>query len=433
VSGPVAKPATGIPDSAEPHADLRQQGRIVPGVIAGNVIDWYDFTLVVYLSTEIARVISPAGAGSASLIFTFAIFGVGFIARPVGAFVFGRIGDKVSRKTSLLLTVCLMALGTGLIAFLPSYASVGNLSPLCLLLSRLLQGFATGGEWGGGTAMIVENAPPGRRGILGGVLQASGALGPFFAAAAVNILTHVLSPADVSAWGWRLPFVVGLVLAPIAYVLRSRLHIEDRKPVIKDTSTARSGGLRTFFTASGLVALIFASYNTLYYMDTFSERYFGLDKHSASAANTLGVLALVLTILPSAWLSDRIGRRPVLMVGAGAVAVLTLPLFMLLARGTHEPWMPVPVIVFGIVIGIFAGPFPTTMTELFRSASRQTNMGIVYNGVGLLFGGFAASISTWLITMTGEPLAAAALCTLGAAMAFVALLFVREPAFRPLQ
>jgi MHS family proline/betaine transporter-like MFS transporter len=200
-----------------------QTRRAVSAAVIGNVLEWYDFSVYAFVAVIIAKNFFPAGNDAAALLATFAAFGIGFLARPLGGVLIGWIGDKYGRKTSLLITIFLMAVGTVMIGLIPTYATIGLLAPMILVVARLLQGFSAGGEWGGSTAFIVEWAPANKRGFYGSFQQMSVVLGLLLGSATGAVLNTIMTPEQMDAWGWRLPFLLGGILGPVGLWMRSTI------------------------------------------------------------------------------------------------------------------------------------------------------------------------------------------------------------------
>ncbi|WP_343712535.1 MFS transporter, partial [Inquilinus sp.] len=195
----------------------------VGAAVIGNILEWYDFAIYGYLATLIAHAFFPSADEVGALLSTFAAFGVGFVARPIGGIVIGRIGDTRGRKAALVLTIFMMAIGTVGIGLIPDHSTIGVLAPVLLVVCRLLQGFSAGGEWGGSTAFIVEWAPPGRRGFFGSFQQASVALGLLLGSGVAALFSTVLTADQMAGWGWRIPFLIGAILVPVGIYMRRNI------------------------------------------------------------------------------------------------------------------------------------------------------------------------------------------------------------------
>lgn len=382
--------------------------RAVTAAVIGNVMEWYDFAVYGFVAGIIARNFFPREDEVTALLATFLTFGLGFVARPIGAIVIGRMGDTHGRKTALLLTIFLMAVGTALIGILPTYASIGFLAPLLLLVARLMQGFSTGGEWGGSTSFIVEWAPAGRRGLFGSFQQMSVVAGLLLGSGFAALLNTILSAEAMASWGWRVPFLVGALIGPVGVYMRRTI---DETPayarMAKAPASAQSGprGLALAARAFGFtIVWTVCFYVLLNYMPTWTQKYMKLSAASALWANTVGLLVLILAIPLMGWLSDRLGRKPLLIGCCVAFVVLPWPLFTYLASGNASLGMLILIqVLFALLISMFSGAGPAAIAEIFPTRSRSTWMTSGYALSVAIFGGFAPYISVWLIETFGSP------------------------------
>jgi MHS family proline/betaine transporter-like MFS transporter len=392
-------------------ADSRMSPRrAITAAGIGNVLEYYDFGVYGFLAAVIARKFFPGTDEVAALLAAFAAFGVGFLARPLGAVVLGRLGDVRGRKSALVTTILLMAIGTVGIGLIPDYAAIGVLAPVLLVVCRVLQGLSAGGEWGNATAFIVEWAPEGRRGHLGSYSQVSIVGGVLMSSAVAALLNTVFTPEQVDAWAWRLPFLLGAVLLPVGLWLRSGI---EETPRFRAEQAGERSGLEDLGTPFGLMARAFgftvlwtvSYYIMLTYLPTFTQRYAGLSASQALWANTAGLVALMAAIPFMGALSDRIGRKPLLIFCCLAFAALAYPGFLLMLSGLPVWGVALLQIGFNLVIACFSGPGPAALVELFPTRSRTTLMSIGYSLSVAIFGGFAPFIATWLIQRTGTPVA----------------------------
>jgi len=414
-----------------------ERWRAVGAAVAGNILEWYDFAVYGYVATIIARNFFPSGDDVGALLATFATFGLGFVARPLGGILIGRMGDTRGRKAALLLTIFMMAIGTVGIGVIPGYATIGLLAPLLLVVCRLMQGFAAGGEWGGATAFIVEWAPPGKRGFFGSFQQASVA-GGLLLGSAVAALCNSLLPVDqMEAWGWRIPFLLGSLLLPVGIYLRRCI---DETPAYRQASEAgdvpadEPPGWVLASKAFGFTILWTVSYYViLYYMPTFTEKYAGLSRAQSLWSNTLGLALLVVAIPLLGRLSDRIGRKPLLIGCCAAFAVLTYPLFAFMLSGTTLGGVMAVQLVFGLMIAMFSGPGPAAIAEIFPTRSRSTWMSTGYSLATSIFGGFAPFIATWLISRTGSPISPTYYLIVAAVVSAIVIATLRETAHEDLR
>jgi len=392
-------------------AGARSQSRkaVVAGTI-GHILEWYDFAVYGYVALHIAAHFFPSHDETASLLASFAAFGIGFLARPLGGLVFGRLGDKKGRRAVLLATLLLMAASTCLIGLVPTYASIGIAAPLLLALARLAQGFSAGGETTAAAAFIVEWAPAGRRGLYGSFQQVGSATGLLLGTLVVAVLTSLLPKEAMSEWGWRIPFLIGAILAPVGFIIRRSV---DETPVfekVQHTAAAPRAGsakslkpvLQAFcFTLFWSVGFYFF----LSYMPTFAQRQLKLDGSTVFWISTAASLAYIACIPVFGAASDRFGRRPVLLGSCAGFTLVSIPLFSMLAATPTAAGYLVAVLIAAIMLAMYTGPAAATLSELFPARNRSTGMAVGYSLSTLVFGGFTPFIATWLIAHFGTPLA----------------------------
>jgi MHS family proline/betaine transporter-like MFS transporter len=428
-----------------PAAGQAEGRRAVVAATFGNVLEWYDFSVYAFFAATIGRQFFPSDDPTASLLATFAVFGIGFVMRPLGGILIGRMGDRRGRRPALILTIMLMAAGTVMIGLLPTYAAIGAAAPVLLVLARLLQGFSAGGEWGGSTAFMVEWAPEGRRGWYGSFQQMSVAAGLLLGSGVGALVNTLLPPEAVEAWGWRVPFLLGGVLGLVGQYMRR--HVGETpayratEPSIQGTSPAAPStaakpgrdwvlGARAF----GFTVLWTVSYYIfLNYMPTFTRNQVGLTPGQSLWANTIGLVALVVLIPPIGWLSDRVGRKPLLLASCGFFALLTWPLLsLMLGSGGDFGTVVLIQLVFGVAIALFSGPGPAAIAEIFPTRGRSSWMSASYALAVAIFGGFAPYIATWLIATTGSPMSPGLYVIGAAVVSFATILALPETARRPL-
>jgi MHS family proline/betaine transporter-like MFS transporter len=430
----------GAVTGAEAGAESQRKRAIVAGVV-GNILEWYDFGVYGYFVSTISGLFFPTSDPLSSLLLTFAVFGVGFVMRPVGSIVFGIYGDRYGRRAALSAVIFLMAFSTLAIGLLPTYAQIGIAAPILLVIIRLLQGLSAGGEWGGSTAYLVEFAPEGRRGFIGSWQQVSVGGGFLLGSLSAALISQMLTPADVASYGWRIPFILGIVVGGVGAYLRWRLSdtpaftaIEEkgqvsRAPLAEAVTEQRKATLTIFgMTLHNTVAY----YIPIVYMTNYIRTAGGL---SATQAMWIGTASLaVFVCLIPIWgaLSDRIGRKPLLLLSAGGYIVLSYPLLMMASSGSVALALAAQMIMI-LFLSFFSGPCPAAYSELFPTRVRYTALSIGYNTAVAIFGGFAPFISTWLIQFTGSNLAPAFYLMAAAAISFVVILGIRETAFEPLK
>jgi MHS family proline/betaine transporter-like MFS transporter len=413
---------------------------IVAGTL-GNILEWYDFSVFGFLVPSLAGAFFPKASHLAQLLSTFAVFGVGFLARPVGSVLIGFYGDRAGRRAALTLTVGLMGVSTFAIGLLPTYATAGIWAPVLLTVARLAQGFSAGGEWGGAATFMVEYASEGRRGYVGSWMQLSVVAGLLLGSAFAAILAWGIGHEALAAWGWRIPFLCGIVVAGFAVYFSRRLPdtpkfeaIEKRQTVarnpLRDLFTTH---IRALFTQFGLTIFNTASfYITLIYMPAWLTSVVKMSQDQALLVSTIGLVVFVGVTPIVGALSDRIGRKPVLMTSCIGFIALCYPLFNLASGAAFGTVLTVQIILV-LLTATYAACTPAAFAELFPTRVRYSGLSIGYNLAVMLFGGFAPFIATWLVFETGNSLAptfyviGCAIVTLG----FV--LKIRETAFTPLR
>ncbi len=390
--------------------------RAIVATSIGNMLEWYDFTVYALFAGYIAGNFFPADDANTRLLKTFLVFGLGFVVRPLGAVLIGNFGDRAGRKAALTLTILLMAAGTGIIAFAPTYASIGFGAPLLLLLGRVLQGFSAGGEVGGATAYLLESAEPQQRGRVASWLEASMGMANMLGALAAFSVTATLSTTQVQAWGWRIPFIFGLLIAPVGLYLRRSLdeteafqaealrrardHTQEKVPLLEIFRNHRRGLFVGFCVA---ILWAVAVYVLMIFLPTYVQHpdTFNFSARQAFGASLIGNIPFVIGCLWFGSLSDRIGRRRSLFISAALLLLLVLPLFMWLKASPTLPTLIVVQCIVCILVASFVGVAPAALSEIFPTGVRSTGTSLVYNGAFTVFGGFAPMILTGLTQRSG--------------------------------
>jgi MFS transporter, MHS family, proline/betaine transporter len=422
------------------HAASQRNRAIVAGAI-GNVLEWFDFGVYAYFVPVISQLFFPATDPLASLLLTFAVFGVGFVMRPVGSILFGIYGDRLGRRKALSAVIFLMAFSTVAIGLLPTYQQVGLAAPIMLVIIRLLQGLSAGGEWGGSTAYLVEFAPEGRRGFIGSWQQVSVGAGFLLGSLSAAFINQVMDHAAVVSWGWRVPFILGILVGVLGAYLRWRLDDTPKFTELAEHHEVSHAPLReavTTYWRETLTVFGLTLHNTVaYYIPiVYMTSYIISQSHVApSSALWIGTACLtVFVILIPIWgaLSDRIGRKPFLLLSSGGYIILAYPLFMMASSGSFVLAFlaQLTMIVF---LSFFSGACPATYSEIFPTRVRYTALSIGYNIAVAIFGGFAPFIATWLIKVTGSSLSPAYYLMAAAIITFVVVLRIKETAFTPLR
>ncbi len=429
--------ATALPAS---QTTSQRRNAILAGVI-GNVLEWYDFAVYGYFVPVISKLFFPNQTPLVSLLLTFSVFGVGFVMRPVGSIVFGQYGDRYGRKRALSAVIFLMAISTFAVGLLPTYASIGVLAPLLLVICRLGQGLSGGGEWGGAAAYLVEYAAPGRRGLTGSWQQVSVGGGFLLGSLTAAMLTTWIGPDDMLAWGWRIPFLLGVLVGIVGGIMRWRLDDTPKFEELASRGQVAGSPLVEAFTTfrkPTLIAFGITLHNTvgyyavLIYLTTWLTNIVKMPRSTALWIGTTCLLAFVIVVPLMGALSDRIGRRPLFIASCIGYIVLAYPMFMLASTGVPA-YALVAQLVLVVLLALYAGPGPAVYCELFPTQVRYTALSVGYNIPVAIFGGFAPFIATWLIEATGNPLSPAYYVMAASLVTLVTMIWVKETAFEPLQ
>ena len=391
--------------------------KIIGAASAGTLIEWYDFFLFGSLATIISTHFFPPGRPTAAFLSTLAVFATGFIVRPFGALVFGRMGDLVGRKYTFLLTLLLMGGSTFAIGLLPGYQTIGLLAPVLLVLLRLLQGLSVGGEFGGAAIYVAEYSPDARRGFYTGWLQTTATLGLLMSLGLILATQHQLGAVEFAAWGWRVPFLLSILLVLLSYYIRARMAESPLFAQAKSAGQLSANPLRESFLDKtnlrlGLTALFgaVAGHGVVWYTGQFYALFF-LQKVAHvefAAANQILAWSLVLTTpfyVVFGALSDRIGRKPVILAGCALAAIFFVPVYCGLlhfAAPLNFP-MLVALVSFQMLFGTMTyGPLAAFLVELFPTRIRYTAMSLPYHlGIGVL-GGLTPLIASALVAQTGN-------------------------------
>ncbi|MEV5724966.1 MFS transporter [Streptomyces pharetrae] len=388
------------------QAPSRSRRALIAGSV-GNFIEWYEFGVYGYFATIIAaRFFTPEGGSEIEgLVRAYASFALAFFFRPVGAALFGRLGDRIGRRPVLILVIVLMTAATTLIGALPTYATAGALAPWLLTFLRVVQGLSAGGEFGGAVSVMTEFAPPGRRGLYGAWQSFTVALGLLGGAGVAALLAGLLSESRLGAWGWRLPFLLALPMGLGALWLRLRL---DETPAFQAAEAVvrppRREVTRAIALGAGrIMGWAAAGYTFLVVLPSYLQSTLDATFQQALIATVLANLGFASAILPAGLLSDRLGRRPVMLTGALLVVVLAVPLLNLLQHpGPSLAVKGVAVFGAGAVVGLMAGPGPALLAEMFPTSVRYTGLGLAYSLSNAVFSGCAGLLITEVVERTGN-------------------------------
>ncbi|PWK34754.1 MFS transporter [Cupriavidus plantarum] len=400
----------------------------IAAAVIGNALEWYDFIVFGFMTAVISAVFFPAENAYASLLLTTASFGIGFVLRPVGGILIGAYADRRGRRAALQLIILLMTVATAMIAFAPPYAAIGVASSVMIIVARMLQGLATGGEFASATAFLVEMAPPHRRGLYGSWQMFGQGLAMLLGAGVAALITGLLPRESLHAWGWRVPFLVGLLIAPVGIWIRHHLSetadigetaggepgegVGSVGNVVGQTLMQHRRGLLASFLLTTSATISF--YVLVIYLPTYANKTLGIALESAFIAQCIGIAVMIATIPLCGALSDRIGRQTVLRTALILSVLLMYPCFQwLIASPGFARFMWMQILLCGI-FGAFLGPFSSAVAEQFPQRIRSTGMAVSYNVAVMIFGGFAQFILTWLLHVTGSPMTPAFYLLFGA-------------------
>ena len=394
--------------------DVAAQKRALIAGSVGNFIEWYEFAVYGFLATIIAQNFFrlEGEAELTALILTYASFAIAFFFRPLGAVIFGRMGDRIGRKPTLLFVLIMMTLATVALGLVPTYASIGIAAPLIVTGLRILQGLFAGGEYGGAVSLMTEFAPRGKRGLFGAWQSFTVALGLLGGAGIIALLSALLSPEDMLAWGWRIPFFLALPLGVVALWLR--FHMEETPSFIQQKKNQQTQPVKakanigaTFKTiligVSRVMVWSAAGYTYLVIMPTYLQSSLNTGFNQALLIAVISNIGFAATIIPAGMLSDRIGRRAVMVTAAVLLFILALPLLHLL-QDSHSTLLTkaITVLIAGGLVGLLAGPGPAMLSEMFPTHVRYTGLGLAYSLSNAIFSGCAGLIITGLIKQTGN-------------------------------
>ena len=405
-------PASREERAPRPEPVSREERKVLAGTLVGTTIEWYDFFIFAQLSATLlaALFLKPLEASNPALagILAFALVGISFLFRPLGAIIAGRVGDRIGRKPTLVATLILMGVATAGIGFLPTYAQAGVIAPVLLILLRIVQGFSAGGEWGGAALMAVEHAPTGKRGLFGAYPQIGVPLGMILATGLLFGLRTSISPADFASWGWRIPFVLSILLILVGYLIRRR--VED-SPVFKELSERRAESsapltelLKHHFKPVAQSALIFiannaAGYLVIAYFISYSTKVLKMEPSPVIGMTALASFSWLVFTLVGGSLSDRLGRVKTFLLGYAIVAVWIIPCFLLVETKSLGLYL-LALVVLSAGLGLSYGPQSAMYAEMFPARIRYSGISIGY-AIGAIFGGaFAPMISEALFVGT---------------------------------
>ncbi|MDI3192962.1 MFS transporter [Pseudarthrobacter sp. AL07] len=399
-------------DSEAGPSSKHEERKVLAATLVGTTIEWYDFFIFAQLTGTLLSplFLSPLNESNPGLaqILSFALIGISFLFRPLGAVVAGHLGDRLGRKAMLVFTLLMMGAATSLIGMLPTYAQIGVWAPILLILLRVVQGFSAGGEWGGAALMAVEHAPKSRRGVFGAYPQIGVPVGMILATGLLFVLNSNMSKEDFAAWGWRVPFLLSIVLIVVGYLIRRAVaespvfqemaarKAESRAPL---SELIRNHKRPVLYSTMIFIGNNAAGYLLIAFFISYATRTLKMPVPEILLATTLASFGWLIFTLAGGWLSDRIGRVKTFLIGYAIIFMWMIPMFALI--DTRNIWLyAVALFVLTIGLGLSYGPMSAMYAEMFPPNVRYSGISIGYAFGAILGGAFAATIAETLLLST---------------------------------
>lgn len=425
-----------IQASTKHDAMTAMRRRVVVASTLGNAFEWFDYAIFGMFAPIISKLFFPASNEVNSMLLTFATFAVAFAMRPLSGILFGLYADRLGRKRALTLMIIMMAIGTGMIGLLPTYAAIGIAAPLLMVIARLIQGISVGGEFSNATAMLVEYSPKNRRGYYGSFQMVSQALGFTVGALLAYLATAYASPAALESWGWRVPFILGILIGPFGYWLRSNIdetpefqrYLQSRqKPANTPLQELFTNHLRELVVGFCIVVMGTVSYYVmLLYIPIYAVRQLGMPMSGAQLSSVLSTALIVIFCPLAGSLSDRIGRRTILLPATIIYVIVVWTAVHYLLAAPSLGGLILAQMATSLVMAFIWGPTPVVLMELFPVGVRSTGVGLIYNFAVAIFGGLAPFAITWLIAATGDKMSPVYYVAISGAVGLLGLLLLRE-------
>lgn len=406
----------------------------------GGGLEIYDFTIYIFLTPVLAKLFFPLTNHDLALLSTLGVFAVGYIARPIGGIIFGHFGDTLGRKWGMLISIFLMAIAATLIGLLPTYAQIGVVAPIALVVLRFLQGIAVGGDLPGAITSVAEYASPERRGLLCGIVFGSINAGALLASSMVAILTLLLSTEQLEQWGWRIAFIMGIVIAVVGYYLRRKVgetpyfaklqqkHAYVKRPLINLLKTTPL----LILQALGLMWLFaVATSQCFLYMPTYLHQTIKLPLKTAMIINSINLIIFSSLIPVMGYISDKVGRKRLLLVGSLTFILLSYPLYILL-NSQHLPIQLIALFILAVMTATLVGTTPCAVCELFVTKTRYSGTALSYNLALTLFASLTPVVLSSLLYLTHNNYAVSFNLILAAMVTFMITLTIEERSRKPL-
>jgi MFS transporter, MHS family, proline/betaine transporter len=426
LSAPVELPLT-----SQAAPEKKSLTRLVAAVSIGNALEWYDIAVYGYFAVYVSKAFFPNSDPTISLLLTFGTFGLAFLVRPIGGLVLGAYADRHGRKASLMVSIVLMTVGTLTIALMPTYESIGILAPIAVLAARLVQGFSAGGEFGSSTAFLVEHAPD-RRGFIASWQFASQGLSGLLSSAFGVGLILWMTPAEMNAWAWRIPFFFGVLVGPVGIYIRSHLEDATAPPAAKQDSPIKQVFLHQklrVILGVGALAVSTAVNYLIVYMPTYVVKTLNLPPIVGFEATLAGGVAVTFLTPIAGMISDKVGRTTHMITVNLLLLISIVPAFLLLTKNPTPAVIIISVFWLATLKSLYFGPLAALMSELLPPATRATGLGLGYNVGVTVFGGMGPVTMTWLggIAFIGD-LSPAYYLTSVCIVSLVALMTIRRTA-----
>ncbi|WP_248760977.1 MFS transporter [Pseudarthrobacter sp. SSS035] len=406
-------------------------------ITAGSIgvfVHWFEWAIYAYLASTIAVVFFPQQDSTAALLSVFAVFAISFGVRPLGALIFGTLGDRIGRKKTLSIVILSMSGATLVVGLLPTYDAIGIWAPVLLIAARVVQGLAAGGEFGSAAAFLAEYSPRKHRGFGVSWLEFGSLLGFLAASLVVFVLTSTMDASTIENGGWRIPFLIAVPLGVVGFYIRTKIEDTPEFKSLEELDNIPQSPVKEVFTRhwkqllqmSGLEIMMHVTfYVVLVYLLTYQESVLGFDAGTAALLSTVASVAGLILVPLMGALSDRIGRKPLLIAAAISLIVLSYPLFLIMQSGT--PWAgAVSTIGLGVILALILGVHAAAAAELFPTRTRQTGLSIAYSITAAIFAGTVPYVLTWLIAQTGNQMMPAFYLVLVGLIGLAAVLTMKE-------